>query len=74
MKFGQLLDQHIKANGFTQADVAEITGLTRAAICQIVNGKRDVMLTTALKIVRRTQMPLSTWMRIEIDSQLDSES
>ena len=65
MKFGKLLQRHIEQNALTQADVARITGFTRAAICQIVNGKRDVMLTTAILIVRKLQMPLSTWLELD---------
>jgi len=65
MKFGELLKRYMEENAITQADVARITGLTRAAICQIVNGKRDVMLTTAIIIVRRLQMPISTWLEVD---------
>lgn len=37
--------------GMTQSDLAQKTGLTRAAVSQILSGKREPTLSTIIKIL-----------------------
>lgn len=51
--FGPKLKALIDLMDIDQAELAEITGLTPAAISQILNGKREPTLGTVCKILRR---------------------
>jgi transcriptional regulator with XRE-family HTH domain len=54
--FGKNLEAVMDALGLCQKDVAERTGLTQAAISQILNGKREPSLGTICKIL--TYLPV----------------
>lgn len=49
--FGKNLKKIMSDLEMTQADLAERTGLTRAAVCQIVKGDRDPQLDTVCRIM-----------------------
>lgn len=50
MGFKDRLREAREAQGKSQADIARISGLTCAAICQIENGKREPSLSSILKL------------------------
>lgn len=49
--FGENLKATINLLGMTQSDLAQKTGLTRAAVSQILSGKREPTLSTIIKIL-----------------------
>jgi DNA-binding XRE family transcriptional regulator len=52
-RFGPNLKLIMKTLDMSQTEIAEITGLTQAAISQILNGKREPTLQTICKILDR---------------------
>jgi len=58
MTFGELLTKWMKENNLTQAEVAKITGSTRAQINMYIKNTRDPHLHSFLRIIRRLQIPL----------------
>ena len=54
--FGQNLAHFLKVLGITQATFAEKSGLTQAAVSQIINGRREPSLDSILKIL--TVLPI----------------
>ena len=50
-KFGESLGKILGFLNISQRHFAELTGLTPACICQIVNGKREPSLSTIVKII-----------------------
>jgi len=50
---------------FTLAEVSQMNGLTAAAICQIENHDREPQLKTALKLVRKLQIPVTHLLMLE---------
>ena len=61
--FGKNLKGIMTKLGMTQADLAERTGLTRAAICQILKGDRDPILGTVCKILNVIPVKFETLVR-----------
>lgn len=51
LKFGENLSIVLEAIGMTQSDLANRSGLTQAAISQIISGKREPSLDTIVKIL-----------------------
>ncbi len=51
--FGPKLKELLKLMDIDQSEVSELTGLTQAAISQILNGKREPTLGTICKILNR---------------------
>lgn len=49
--FGSKLKALIKTLDISQTELAELTGLTQAAISQIINGEREPSLGTICKIL-----------------------
>ena len=52
VRFGKNLKAIINCLGITQAEVANRSGLTPAAVSQIVNGEREPTLKTINKLIR----------------------
>ncbi len=50
--FGKNLGSILKSLGMTQTDLAVRTGLTQAAVSQLLSGIRDPSLHTIVKILR----------------------
>ncbi len=65
MTFGELVRKHRHKMEFTLAEVALMTGLTAAAICEIENHNREPQLRTALKLIRKLQIPITHLMILE---------
>jgi len=65
MTFGALVKKHRHKMEFTLAEVSQMTGLTAAAICQIENHDREPQLKTALKLVRKLQIPVTHLLMLE---------
>lgn len=63
--FGKLVKKHRLKNEFTLAELSGMTGLTAAAICQIENHDREPQLKTALKLIRKLQIPITHLMFLE---------
>jgi transcriptional regulator with XRE-family HTH domain len=49
--FGKRLTEALEWTGMSQQELAERTGLTPAAISQIVSGKREPLLSTVIRIL-----------------------
>lgn len=56
-RFGKNIKEWINDN-WTQADLADLAGITPAALSQIINGKRIPRLDTACKIAEALGIPL----------------
>jgi len=52
VKFSRGLSEIMEALDMSQVDLANQTGLTQAAVSQILNGKREPTLSTIVKILR----------------------
>ncbi len=50
--FGANLKSVMKALGMSQVELSKRSGLTQAAISQIINGERDPSLETVVKILK----------------------
>lgn len=49
--FGEALGAELKRHGHTQGDVARATGISGAAVCQYISGKREPGLGAVTRLV-----------------------
>jgi transcriptional regulator with XRE-family HTH domain len=56
-RFGVNVRKARLARGWTQEDLAEATGLAPVQISRIERGKREVRLTTFVRLVRALDLP-----------------
>lgn len=57
VRFGQNVRAARLARGWTQEQLAERTGLASVQISRIERGKREVRITTLIRLVRALDMP-----------------
>lgn len=56
-RFGANVRKARLARGWTQEDLAEKTGLATVQVSRIERGKREVRLTTLVRLVRALDLP-----------------
>jgi len=59
----ELLRRAMRANGWTQEEVARAIGVARPTICNILAGRRGVGLGIALKLQDTTGINPAHWLR-----------
>lgn len=62
--FAKGLKAHLRLIGMSQLDLACRTSLTRAVLCQIINGKRDPSFQSLLKILKALNVTLDYLMEL----------
>ncbi len=67
---GNFIKREIEARGWTQGDLAEITGIDRAALNLILNGRRQLTPETAASIGEAFGTGAEVWLNLESAYQL----
>jgi len=67
---GAILKSEIKARGWTQSEFANIIGRSVQNTNEVINGKRQITIDTALLIEAATGIEAAFWLRSEIEYRL----
>ena len=67
---GDVLEERIKAQGFSQAEFARRCGHSAKLISEIINGKAPVKPGIALQFEKVLNVDASIWLNIETDYRL----
>ena len=62
---GEVLAEHMRANGLTQAQLARQAGLSRKLVCDIVHGNNPVTARTALRLEKVLDLSAESWLRLQ---------
>ena len=68
---GEVLEDYLEHTGFTQASLAERTGLSKKTINEIIKAKSSITAETALKFERTLNRPAHFWSNLERQYQED---
>ena len=68
---GEVLEDYLEYAGFTQASLAERTGLSKKTINEIIKAKSAITAETALKLERTLGRPAYFWSNLERQYQED---
>lgn len=68
---GEILLDEIIANGYSQVDFANLIGLQRSQLNEIIKGKRDVNASTALLLEKALGIDAEYWMELQKNYALD---
>jgi addiction module HigA family antidote len=68
---GEVLEDYLESVGFTQASLAERTGLSKKTINEIIKAKSAITAETALKFERTLGRPAHFWSSLERQYQED---
>jgi len=68
---GEVLEEYLEHTGLTQASLADLTGLSKKTIHEIVNAKAAITAETALKFERTLGRPAHFWSNLERKYQDD---
>ena len=71
---GEFIKDELEARGWTQEDLAEITGMTSPVISNIINTKRAVSPDVASNLAAAFGTTAQFWMNLETSYQLFTES
>ena len=63
---GEILDERIKAQGISQAELARRRGRSAKLISEIINGKAPLKQEVALQLEKALNVDASIWLNIEI--------
>ena len=67
MNFNEKLKHFRKEHGYTQEQLADITGFARSTITELESGKKKATLKTIEKIANKTKTNLSDWITTDYD-------
>jgi HTH-type transcriptional regulator/antitoxin HigA len=71
---GEFIKDELEARGWTQEDLAEITGMASPVISNIINAKRALSPDVASNLAAAFGTTAQFWMNLETSYQLFSES
>jgi addiction module HigA family antidote len=70
MTIAAMVQREIDKKGWTQADAAIKLGVSRLTVSQLVNHKRGVTATMALRLERAFGVKALVWLRAQADAEL----
>ncbi len=62
---GEILQEHLEAQGMTQAALARQAGLGRKLVCDIIHGRNPVTVRTAIRLEKVLPLRAETWLRLQ---------
>lgn len=62
---GAYLDEWIDEHGHSQQHVADLLGVSRKLVNEIINGRAPISPDTALRLERVAGIPADAWLRYE---------
>ena len=68
-----LIEEFLKPLGITQTDFAELIGVSRVRLNEIVRGKRGITADTALRLARYFGTSEELWMNLQARYDLEVE-
>ena len=68
---GRIIRRELGARGWTQKDLAEITGRSEQVISQIVRGRKQITSETAHQLAAAFGTSADLWLNLEASYQLD---
>jgi HTH-type transcriptional regulator/antitoxin HigA len=68
---GRIIRRELDARGWTQKDLAEITGRPEQVISQIIQGRKQITSETALQLAAAFGTSADLWLNLEANYQLD---
>lgn len=63
---GELLQDEIEALGLTQKEVAEIAGVSKTIINEIIKGKRNINAEIAVRLEDVLESPAKFWLKAQM--------
>jgi len=67
---GRIIRRELEAQGWTQKDLAEITGQPEQVISQIIQGRKQVTPETALQLAAALGISADLWLNLEANYQV----
>ena len=67
---GRIIRRELEARGWTQKDLAEITGRPEQVISQIIQGRKQVTPETALQLAAAFGTSADLWLNLEANYQI----
>lgn len=67
---GEYISEELELRGWTQDDLAEITGLSRRQIINLISGKSGITADTAVLLARAFTQEAKTWMELQMSYEL----
>ena len=68
---GETLRAELSARRITQKEFAKLIGIQLTHLREILNGKRDINLTIAIKLERQLGIPAEFWIRLQEEFKFD---
>ncbi len=65
-----LVEEYMKPLGLTQQALAEVMGVTRVRVNEIINGRRGVTADTALRLAKAFGTSVDFWLRLQLACDL----
>lgn len=67
---GEILSRELESRGWTQKDLAEITGRPEQTISAIINAKKEITPETAIELAAAFDIPAEFWTNLETNYRL----
>jgi HTH-type transcriptional regulator/antitoxin HigA len=67
---GEYLKDQLEARGWTQDDLADVTGISRRQIINLIAGKSGITLDTAIALAQAFGQDAKTWMHLQVSYEL----
>ena len=67
---GEYISDELDARGWTQEDLADITGITRRQIINLISGKSGITAETAHALAQAFSQEAKTWMELQMAYEL----
>ena len=68
---GIILAEELEYRGMKQAGLARLLELNRSDISLVINGRRNMTITLALKLEKALDIPAETWMNLQMRYEID---
>ena len=68
---GEILEEHLESLGMSHRDLSRKTGLTLKVVNDIIRGKAQINLETAIKLEKVVGHPAYFWLKLEANYQED---
>src|SRR5579863_8109858 len=67
---GEYISDELEARGWTQEDLAEITGISKRQIINLISGKSGITADTAIALAGAFSQEAGTWMGLQTAYEL----
>ncbi len=62
---GSVLKKELKARGIKQKDFAQTIGMAASNLSELIKGKRNITVSTAIRLEKALGIPFQNWMNLQ---------